>query len=153
MTPLLHRPARLARPAGDRGAAAVEYALFATIVAVVMVVAFALGGYVKGAFQATCDAQAQAARAADCESGGSGGGGGSGGSGGGAGGSYGDGAYSVGGGGIPPGRFTNTGGGPGCRWTVTASDGGTRTGGAGEVTISATDSTFQSTSCGTWVPA
>ena len=40
----------------DEGASAVEYGLLvAGIVAIMMLLVFALGGYVKGAFQQTCD--------------------------------------------------------------------------------------------------
>jgi pilus assembly protein Flp/PilA len=63
----------------DEGATAVEYGLLvAAIAAVIVVVVFALGGYVKGAFSKTCDniassGQAQT-RGSDCPGSGSGGG-------------------------------------------------------------------------------
>ncbi len=41
----------------DEGASAVEYGLLvAAIAAVIILLVFALGGFVKGAFQQTCDA-------------------------------------------------------------------------------------------------
>ncbi len=41
---------------GDEGASAVEYALLVTgIAAVIILMVFALGGFVKEAFQGTCD--------------------------------------------------------------------------------------------------
>ncbi len=41
----------------DEGASAVEYGLLvAAIAAVIILLVFALGGFVKGAFQTTCDA-------------------------------------------------------------------------------------------------
>ena len=40
----------------DEGASAVEYGLLvAAIAAIIILVVFALGGYVKGAFKTTCD--------------------------------------------------------------------------------------------------
>ena len=45
----------------DRGASAVEYGLLvAAIAALIILVVFALGGWVKGAFKKTCDALASA---------------------------------------------------------------------------------------------
>ncbi len=41
---------------GDDGASAVEYGLLiAAIAAVIIIMVFALGGFVKGAFKDTCD--------------------------------------------------------------------------------------------------
>lgn len=41
----------------DEGASAVEYGLLvAAIAAIIILLVFALGGFVKGAFQDTCDA-------------------------------------------------------------------------------------------------
>ena len=41
----------------DEGASAVEYGLLvAAIAAIIILLVFALGGYVKGAFKKTCDA-------------------------------------------------------------------------------------------------
>ena len=46
---------------GDSGAAAVEYGLLvAAIAAFIILLVFALGGYVKGAFKKTCDSFAAA---------------------------------------------------------------------------------------------
>jgi len=45
------------RQHGDDGASAVEYGLLvAAIAAFIILLVFALGGYVKGAFKETCDA-------------------------------------------------------------------------------------------------
>jgi pilus assembly protein Flp/PilA len=45
----------------DEGASAVEYGLLvAAIAALIILVVFALGGWVKGAFKKTCDALASA---------------------------------------------------------------------------------------------
>ncbi len=46
----------------ETGASAVEYGLLvAAIAAIIIVLVFTLGGYVKGAFQTTCDAFANGA--------------------------------------------------------------------------------------------
>jgi pilus assembly protein Flp/PilA len=46
----------LSRRARDRGASAVEYGLLvAAIAALIVVIVFALGGVIKGAFSKTCD--------------------------------------------------------------------------------------------------
>jgi len=43
-------------PEGDEGASAVEYGLLvAAIAAIIILVVFALGGWVKGSFSGTCD--------------------------------------------------------------------------------------------------
>lgn len=53
-----HRAKRA--PRGDDGASAVEYGLLvAAIAAIIILVVFALGTFVKGAFQGTCDAFAK----------------------------------------------------------------------------------------------
>lgn len=59
----------------DEGASAVEYGLLvAAIAALIILVVFALGGWVKGAFKKTCDALADApsapttTQAATCDS-------------------------------------------------------------------------------------
>jgi pilus assembly protein Flp/PilA len=52
---------RLRRGKGDEGASAVEYGLLvAAIAAIIILVVFALGSYVKGAFKDTCTAFNQA---------------------------------------------------------------------------------------------
>ncbi len=49
-----------AKKGDDTGASAVEYGLLvAAIAAVIILLVFALGGYVKGAFKTTCDALAK----------------------------------------------------------------------------------------------
>ncbi len=60
---------------GDDGASAVEYGLLvAAIAAFIVLLVFALGGYVKGAFKKTCDSFAVApgsvvtVSGADCNS-------------------------------------------------------------------------------------
>lgn len=56
MTALIRR-LRAHRTAADEGASAVEYGLLvAAIAAIIVLVVFALGTYVKGAFQTTCNA-------------------------------------------------------------------------------------------------
>jgi pilus assembly protein Flp/PilA len=48
--------ARRGGPRGDEGASAVEYGLLvAAIAAVIVALVFALGSYVRGAFQTSCD--------------------------------------------------------------------------------------------------
>jgi pilus assembly protein Flp/PilA len=48
----------------ETGASAVEYGLLVALIAAVIVVAvFALGGFVKGAFESTCDAVATGSQA------------------------------------------------------------------------------------------
>lgn len=48
-----------AKKSDDTGASAVEYGLLvAAIAAVIILLVFALGGFVKGAFKTTCDALA-----------------------------------------------------------------------------------------------
>ena len=52
-----HRPRRRTAGAPDEGASAVEYGLLvAAIAAVIILVVFALGTFVKGSFKQTCDA-------------------------------------------------------------------------------------------------
>jgi pilus assembly protein Flp/PilA len=47
----------VAKKGDDTGASAVEYGLLvAAIAAIIILVVFALGGFVKGAFQDTCNA-------------------------------------------------------------------------------------------------
>jgi pilus assembly protein Flp/PilA len=58
MRSVLRRSARRTAIAGghDEGASAVEYGLLvAAIAAVIVAVVFALGSYVRGAFQTSCD--------------------------------------------------------------------------------------------------
>ena len=48
---------RITRAKNEDGASAVEYGLLvAAIAAVIVIIVFALGGIIKGAFQSTCDA-------------------------------------------------------------------------------------------------
>lgn len=52
----VQRMQELARRRDDRGASAVEYGLLvAAIAAVIVALVFILGGFVKEAFQTTCD--------------------------------------------------------------------------------------------------
>ena len=69
MRSVLRRSARRTAIAGghDEGASAVEYGLLvAAIAAVIVAVVFALGSYVRGAFQTSCDSIANSGvKAAD----------------------------------------------------------------------------------------
>jgi pilus assembly protein Flp/PilA len=57
MNGILLRLRRSVRATADRGASAVEYGLMvAAIAAVIVGTVFALGGFVKGTFDKTCDA-------------------------------------------------------------------------------------------------
>jgi pilus assembly protein Flp/PilA len=57
MNAILLRLRRSVRTTADRGASAVEYGLMiAAIAAVIVGTVFALGGFVKGTFDKTCDA-------------------------------------------------------------------------------------------------